>query len=1287
MRIALASVLLALAALALFGGASAGRFDRINLRTQQGRSIRGLISDESPPFFSPTSMLVPESTALCSALTDAEKVGNWWCLSNTGQTTAANPMIFTQSGTPVFSLFPVCTNGTDCTSIERFSNNRSPSNFFNAPQDAGALGASGDFLVCTIAAVSGASTPGPGLVQKDAYGSLRSFRLQTVGSSTMTTNYFQAAIWNSAGTQSFVSAPAGSLIPDARHFVCFSYDYQTNNTSVGQIYVDGVAAGSAATTLVGPMRDTEARWQVGGVDGGTEDVVQEGAFFTELDIASHPATVARLTALVLPQPQVVGATWTYSRSSNNRHCSKADHLGTTHPGDRPCFARDGYLAENASTQLLASTQEFNDAYWTKSGLNVAAPVVTANTAVAPNGLKTADTIEFAACVNANDASYVTRSTTENTPNTFSVYMKKATAGTGVLSVWAYGGSSPYRKATQCTISDSEWTRCSVTVEAATGTTTSVAVGCSMNSLITGYAPAAAIQAYVWGAQQEAGLAPTSYIKQVPSGGDLIRNPDQGYFTYTSPFVPASLGATMAQLFPSVANGRLLHVNADGGIADRLELFLRGTQPTLLTSLSSSVEQVTTIDTAILPGSYSAAGWRVAGATQTAAVNSEETTVAAGLGTLADMNRIYLGYYPNDAGFAANGYVTDMCVSKVGEARCANAGTPPDIVDPYLTFAPADGGPDGGGFPVEVAELCDVLTANDKVGSWWCMQGDGGMATGSQISFSAVNTQATTITQCPSGGSCKQVPAVLAPDGGSYWTTGGVVNTGTGPLTACWVGSTRYHGTSAGVYAAYGVNFGGTAANHSWSLDTGGQPIAPRMQISNGVTNDSATCGTGSTVGAVLFLCGRFWPDAGTIAVTRDGVVCSSEGTALTSRGTPPVPVIIHGHSAQINSQPLLYRAMFFTEKALSDARIAEISAAIIAENPVANLWDGGTVPITFGRTTLKFCDSGDGTGNNVPIGKACIVQGGILMESSRVNYALRSQELNDAVWTNVGTPTVTADNTLAPDSTLTAETIADNDNTAFEGRAQSITSTVGQPSVFSCYVQGVGLNTKVRLLNDGTACTFDTLSTTNFTRLSCADASASASPVSISVSVGTVAADTGSVNVWGCQMERNATFATSYIVTNNLNATRGADSAFFTASLNPRSVAGTLRTSLSSYSYNARVCRVDDLGSDENRLEVFVSSSSKPSVFVAVGGSSSQTDSTPAPTLPGIFRSAAWFTPSNTQAVILDGGFETSAATTLPNFSYPLNRIYIGTYPPSGGFEANGIVSDVCVGQTSTGCR
>lgn len=178
---------------------------------------------------------------------------------------------------------------------------------------------------------------------------------------------------------------------------------------------------------------------------------------------------------------------------------------------------------------------------------------------------------------------------------------------------------------------------------------------------------------------------------------------------------------------------------------------------------------------------------------------------------------------------------------------------------------------------------------------------------------------------------------------------------------------------------------------------------------------------------------------------------------------------------------------------------------------------------------------------------------GLLVESSRTNSLLRSEEFNNAAWsttsTGVAVPTITANFAVAPDGTTTAERLEIPAVTGaqFSLIFQSVTLT--SPSTSSLFVKGNGTSGTVCFTlgtasSDNVLCSYNS---TTWTR--CINANktpAGSQPVYIG-NYGTVggacgAASAQDILVWGGQVETSgAPYATSYIPTVAATATRVAE--------------------------------------------------------------------------------------------------------------------------------------------------
>lgn len=179
---------------------------------------------------------------------------------------------------------------------------------------------------------------------------------------------------------------------------------------------------------------------------------------------------------------------------------------------------------------------------------------------------------------------------------------------------------------------------------------------------------------------------------------------------------------------------------------------------------------------------------------------------------------------------------------------------------------------------------------------------------------------------------------------------------------------------------------------------------------------------------------------------------------------------------------------------------------------------------------------------------------GLLIEESRVNQLLYSQDFSNAAWSKAGA-TVTANAAVAPDGTLTAAKV-DLIATSF-GLYQLVTRTItaGTSQTISAWLRAdtpqtvlIGFNGGANPLNNtGTSVnvttqwqrfSFTTTASTNDSGLYCFAAS-----THIDNSVVADIAATRSVYVWGAQYEGEASFATSYILTTSASVTRAVDAA------------------------------------------------------------------------------------------------------------------------------------------------
>ncbi len=272
---------------------------------------------------------------------------------------------------------------------------------------------------------------------------------------------------------------------------------------------------------------------------------------------------------------------------------------------------------------------------------------------------------------------------------------------------------------------------------------------------------------------------------------------------------------------------------------------------------------------------------------------------------------------------------------------------------------------------------------------------------------------------------------------------------------------------------------------------------------------------------------------------------------------------------------------------------------------------------------------------------------GFLMEEARTNYLVRSQEFDNASWAKVRS-SVTANAVIAPDGTLTADTLVEdttvNDSHHLVGYYTKGSTTESQAYTASVWVKSFG-RTQLRLHCQGTsgnvnsAYAFFDLSAGTATAVTLAGAWDNAAArieawpngwyrcmldfrvnndgqtqvqVVAFLASGGSSSYTGNgfsgVHLWGAQLEKG-TGATSYVATTTVALGRSADDCVMT-SLAPwfNESAGTVCveylvpwTWLASDTFARRIVEINDGTANNRHIPALISNGSRSAIMTRSG--------------------------------------------------------------------------------------
>lgn len=208
----------------------------------------------------------------------------------------------------------------------------------------------------------------------------------------------------------------------------------------------------------------------------------------------------------------------------------------------------GLLVEEIRTNLLLQSADVSNAAWLTLGTTSAAPTVTGNQVVAPDGTTTAAKVAYPSVAAGGPVSVVYQGITATAAvYTFSAWLKGAVGGEKVYLSCNVAGAPFYSVA--CTLTTA-WQRFTLTTPALTATTWYFVIGTDTRD--AAQLATSAQTVHVWGAQTELGQFVTSYIPT--TAASATRNGDLATMSMVGTWVDGFMTSAATVIFNQLAGG-------------------------------------------------------------------------------------------------------------------------------------------------------------------------------------------------------------------------------------------------------------------------------------------------------------------------------------------------------------------------------------------------------------------------------------------------------------------------------------------------------------------------------------------------------------------------------------------------------------------------------------------------------------------------------------------------------------------------------------------------------------
>ena len=225
----------------------------------------------------------------------------------------------------------------------------------------------------------------------------------------------------------------------------------------------------------------------------------------------------------------------------------------------------GVLIEEARTNNLVISSDFTNPFWNLGNITVAAPVVTGNQTVAPDGTATASRLVFPAVSGAGAASIVYANYSPAAAiHAFSVYLKGSVGGE-LIYIEASTAGVTFYASPRLTLT-TQWQRFTLVTPALTAAVWIFAIGTDLRDVTQASTPAQTV--YAWCAQVEQGAFATSAINT--TGVAVTRSADLASMsftpavsgTYQAEFIPAGVAAGLPVVISGNAGSPVMAIGAD-----------------------------------------------------------------------------------------------------------------------------------------------------------------------------------------------------------------------------------------------------------------------------------------------------------------------------------------------------------------------------------------------------------------------------------------------------------------------------------------------------------------------------------------------------------------------------------------------------------------------------------------------------------------------------------------------------------------------------------------------------